>query len=338
MAEEQKKPLNLEEFRKQIRKSFGKDALINAEEKEAYGDVIPTTSFSLAGASGIGGFAKNKFYTIDGDYSAGKSTTAYDVIGNCQKTYGEHCLLIDKEDSYTTKYGNQLGINKDLLDIASPRTLEDMYDLVLLALQNQLFGVIVVDSITSFAPEGRHAGSVVMGMESRVNSDKMRLIIDALAKSNTCLIFIQQIREKIGGFGDPTTVSGGKAIPFYANVRIRITRSEIDRDLEQNVMKFTFIKNKLATPFKVGTVVYRWNIGFDSNSEISSLAEEFGVIKKEGRTYFLPDVDTKIVGAKELHKYLEDNPEYTLEVLKPKVMEVLNSTKLREDEIAEISH
>ena len=219
---EKSKIMNLEDFTREIKKLCGKDSIIDANEKEAYGDVIPTTSFSLSNSLGIGGIAKRKIYTIDGDLSSGKSTTAYDIIGQCQKKYGEQCLLIDKEDSYTKEYGTQLGINNDLLTIITPHTLEDMYEVVTKALEANLFGVIVVDSVTSFAPAARFEGSVVMGIEARVNSDKMRLVADAISRSNTSLILLQQIRNAIGGMGDPTVVSGGKAIPFYAHVRIRI--------------------------------------------------------------------------------------------------------------------
>jgi len=187
-------------------KKFGKGVIIDARKKEAYGDVIPTTPFSLRNALGIGGFAKRKLYTIDGDTSAGKSTTAYDVIGNCQKEFNDTCLLIDKEDSYTTAYGEKLGIDNEKLVIATPNTLEDMYELLTSALQSGLFGTIVVDSVTSFAPKARHEGSVVMGIEARVNSDKMRMVMSALEKSNTCLIFIQQIRNAIGCFTDETYI------------------------------------------------------------------------------------------------------------------------------------
>lgn len=137
--------------------------------------------------------------------------------------------------------------------------------------------------------------------------------------------------------GDPTTVSGGKAIPFYAHVRIRITRSEIDRENMQNVMKFTVIKNKLAPPFKVGTVVYKWNKGFDFSSEVAQLALEFGIIKKEGNTHYLPDLpDEKFVGKKKLIAYLDDNEEYTKAVIEPLVLEVLkNSQNLRQDDEGE---
>lgn len=336
MAEtkERKKVLNLEDFIKESKRLFGKDAVIDAEQKEAFGDVIPTTPFSLRSATGIGGFAKKKIYTIDGDPSSGKSTTAYDVIGQCHKVYGEQCLLIDKEDSYTTEYGKLLGIDNSKLTIVSPRTLEDMYEAIIMGLESKAFGVIVVDSVTSFAPEARFEGSVVMGIEARVNSDKMRLVNDAMFDANTCLIMIQQTRQKIGGMGDPTTVSGGTAIPFYAHVRVRVTRSEIKRELEQNTMKFTIIKNKLATPFKVGTVVYKWGIGFDFFSEVAELAVEFGIIRKEGNSYYFPEVENvKMVGEKKAIAYLRDNPEYTKAVIEPKVKEYLSRTDLRQDEI-----
>lgn len=316
-------------------KKFGKGVIIDAKKKEAYGEVIPTTPFSLRNALGIGGFAKRKLYTIDGDTSAGKSTTAYDVIGNCQKAYGDMCLLIDKEDSYTTIYGEKLGIDNEKLVIATPDTLEDMYELLVSALQSGLFGTIVVDSITSFAPKARYEGSVVMGIEARVNSDKMRMVMSALEKSNSALIFIQQIRQSIGGMGDPTTVSGGKAIPFYAHVRIRITRSEIDRENQQNVMKFTVIKNKLAPPFKVGTIIYNWETGFDLFSEIGELAIEFDIIKKIGNTYHFPETKDTQVGKKKTIQYLKDNQDYMKNVLEPLVKDYLSNTNLRKEDLTE---
>jgi recombination protein RecA len=336
---EEKIKTDFEEKLKALTAKFGKGTFINAVNKESYGEVIPTTPFSLSNALGIKGFAKRKLYTIDGDTSAGKSTTSYDVIGNCQKKYGDMCLLIDKEDSYTTDYGSKLGINNDKLVLAAPHSLEDMYELITEALNANMFGCIVVDSITSFAPLAKFDGSAVMGIEARVNSDKMRMVMTALEKSNTCLIFIQQIRQKLGGMGDPTTVSGGLAIPFYAHVRIRVTRSEIDRENKQNVMKFTIIKNKLAPPFKVGTIIYNWDNGFDLFSEVGDLAIEFGIIKNEGKTYYFPEVDNfKTVGKKNTIQYLKDNPDYTKKVIEPLLTEFLNKENLRpEDSVEEIS-
>lgn len=333
--EQEDKIMSLDDFSKFIKKNMGKDSIISAAEKESYGKVIPCTSFSLRNATGIGGFAQRKIYTIDGDNSAGKSTTAYDIIGQCHKTYGTECLLIDKEDGYTRPYGELLGIDNEKLTIVTPKTLEKMYDTIIAALKSNLFGVIAVDSVTSFAPEARFDDSVQMGLEAKINSDKMRLVADAISKSDTCLILIQQIRNKISGMGDPTTVSGGMAIPFYAHCRIRITRSEIDRKLQQNVMKFTVIKNKMAAPFKVGTVVYKWDSGFDFGSEIAELAIEFGIIKNEKTSYFLPKTDIKLVGKKKVIAYLNDNLEYTKAVIEPMVLETIQGADLRTDEIDE---
>lgn len=339
MAKKDKKEEEFEKALEELNKKFGKGSLIPASKKETYSNIIPATSFSLNNALGIGGFAKGKLYSIDGDTSAGKSTTAYDVIGNSQKKYEDKWLLIDKEDSYTPEYGKRLGINNEDLIIAAPDTLEDMYELVVEALKSGIFGGILVDSVTSFAPQARHEGSVVMGLEAKINSDKMRLIMNALGESDTCLILILQIRNKIGGYGDPTTVSGGLSIPFYSHVRIRITRSEIDRENQQNTMKFTVIKNKLASPFKVGTVVYNWNTGFDVFSEIGDLAIEFELIKMEGKSYFLPETDIKIVGKKNVIEHLKNNPKYVEEVLKPLVINHLQSNNLRKEDLTEdISH
>lgn len=337
---EEEKKAQTEAIVAEMNKKFGKGTIINAKDKEAYGDVIPTTPFSLSNALGIGGLAKRKLYTIDGDTSAGKSTTAYDIIANCQKTFGDDCLLLDKEDSYTTAYGSHLKIDNNKLVIATPHSLEDMYELIVMALKSNAFGCIVVDSVTSFAPLARHEGSAVMGLESRVNSDKMRLVMSALEKSDTCLIFLMQTRQKIGSMGDPTTVSGGTAIPFYAHCRIRVTRSEIDRENEQNIMKFTVIKNKMAPAFKVGTIVYNWNTGFDLFSEMADLAIEFGIIKNEGKTYFFPEVpDFKVVGKKKAVEYLKDNPEYTKDIIQPLVTKYLEETNLRKEDLTEdISH
>lgn len=336
MAEKEEKVIvkerTLDDFQKYVKKQCGKDSIISALEKESYGDIIPLSSFSLMNATGIGGFAKRKIYTLDGDLSSGKSTTAYDAIAQCQKKYNQPCLLIDKEDAYTTEYGSLLGIDNNLLTIVTPHTLEQMYDIAIDAINSKLFGVIVIDSVTAFAPQCRFEGSVVMGVEARVNSDKMRLVADAMSKSNTCLILIQQTRSKIGGMGDPTTVSGGVAIPFYAHCRVRITRSQIDRELEQNLMKFTIIKNKMASPFKVGTIIYKWGKGFDFFSEVGQLAVEFGIIKNEKKSYFLPELDLKIVGVKALREYLADNPEYTKQVIEPLVIKKLDEPNLREDD------
>lgn len=337
-----KKQLSLDEMKKELEKSFGKGTFIMASDKEPYGDVIPSTSFSFNRASGIGGLAKGKLYEIYGDSSSYKSTTAYDIIANCQKTYGDYCLLIDKEDSYTPEYGSVLGIDNDKLMLINKHSskidsLEDMYEMLEKALQSNMFGVIVIDSVTSFAPKGRLEGSVIMGMEARINSDKMRLINNALHKSDTCIIMINQVRNSIGGYGNPVTTSGGKAIGFYSHGRIWNTRSEIDKDEENNIVKFNFIKNKMGVPFKIGTIVFNWRTGFDTVSEMGEIALEAGIIKKEGNTYTFPEieVDKKIVGKAKALNFLKEHNEYMLSVIKPKVEDYLNNKIVEVAEVEE---
>lgn len=186
-------------FLKDLELSYGKGTVINAKDKETYGDVIPSTSFSLNMASGIGGFAKGKIYEIFADPSSGKSTLSYDIIGNCHKVYKEPCLLIEKEDSYGSEYGKHLGIDNDLLNIINPETQEEMYEILIKALDTNMFGVIVIDSLTSFIPKARlFDDSQIMGIEARVNSSQMRKVINSIQKSKTTLIILQQTRQKIG--------------------------------------------------------------------------------------------------------------------------------------------
>lgn len=322
----------LDQFKSLLSKKFGKSTIVNLDERESYKDVYPGTSFSFNKASGIGGWAAGKIYEIFADPSSGKSTLSYDAIAVCQKKTGKEALLIEKEDSYTRPYGKSLGVDNDKLTIITPETQQDMYETLIEAIKSKLFGIIVIDSLTSFAPRERFEGSAIMGVEARVNSYYMRLVISELQKTDTTLIILQQTREKIGGMGDPTTVSGGKAVSFYAHVRIKITRSEIDKELQQNVMKFHFVKNKLATPFKVGSIVYRWEGGFDTASELGELALDAEIIKVTGKTYHLPEVDDKLVGKKKFLQYLKDNPNYMKDVLQPLVNEYLENKEEIADE------
>jgi len=315
----------LESFKELLSKKFGKETIIDLNERETYSDVIPCTSFSFNNASGIGGVAKGKIYEIYADPSSGKSTLSYDIIANCQKKYKDDCLLIEKEDSYTTTYGKQLGIDNDKLTLITPSTQQEMYEMLIESIKSKLFGVIVIDSLTSFAPKERFEGSAVMGIEARVNSNYMRIVVSEIQKTNTTLIILQQTRQAVGVMGDPTTVSGGKAVSFYAHVRIKITRSEIDKELKQNTMKFHFVKNKLATPFKVGAVVYRWEGGFDNASEMAELALDADIIKINKRSYILPEIAEPIVGKKSFIQFLRDNPKYIKETLQPLVLEYLNN-------------
>lgn len=329
MAKDEKKVISLEDFISHLNKEYGKGTVIDAAEKETYNKVIPSTSYSFNNASGIGGIAKGKVTMIAGMPSAGKSSVLYDIIGNDNKKYQQPVLLIDKEDAYGQDYGSKLGINNDLLKIVNPRTLEDMYIILLQAIKLNIFGVIGIDSVTTFVPKAKlDEGSEKMLQEATIHSRYMPQVIDALRGTDTALIGLFQLREKPGGYGDPYFEPGGNAWLFYSHVRIRITRSEIDKELFQNTMKFHFPKNKLAMPFKVGAITYSWLGGFDIESELADLALDANIITKIGNTYTFPEIEmtSKIVGKTKAIQFLKDNPEYLQSIIKPKVTEYLAKT------------
>ena len=329
MAKELTKEEKIQQFKDALVKKYGEGSIIGASDDTPAGDIIPLTSLTLCNALGTGGLAKNKIVEIIGWESSGKSTLSYDAIANAQKTYEDYCLLIDKENSFDKFYAKQLGVDLDKLEISFPSSLEDCYDVIEKALDSGLFGLIIIDSLTAFQPQSTiEDGSGAMGKESRINSNRMRMVNDKIRNSNCCIVFINQMREKIGVmFGNPETTSGGNAMKFYAHQRIMIRRKEIDAKGQQNTMHFKIIKNKLAVPMKEAETTIIWGKGFDKESEIFYLAKDFDIIKKHGKkvtydgsVFELTDKDAM----NEYYDYLNDNPELKREITN-KVLEKLNA-------------
>jgi recombination protein RecA len=302
-------------------KDFGKGTIIRGSSNiEPYGDVIPFSSIALKKATGIGGLPKNKIVELLGWESSGKSTLSMDIIANAQKAFNDDCLLLDKENSFDPFYAQKLGINIDKLSLAYPESLEDAYGFIEKALDSKLFGVIIVDSLTSFETQAKLKGASGMGGESRVNSDKMRRVNSKIRNSNCVVIFINQMREKIGVmFGSPETTSGGNALKFYAHMRIMIRRSEIKADNETNIMTLQIIKNKMAPPMKKAQITIVWGKGFDVDKETIDMAMDYDIITKEGNTYFY-EGNKLGVGEGATIKMIMDNPEL-LEEIKQKVID-----------------
>jgi recombination protein RecA len=326
LTEKEKK---MQELLTSLNKQFGKNTIVSAdgEEYEAYGDVIPVTSIKLSAATGINGFPKNKIIEIIGWESAGKSTLSYDIIANCQREFGDHCLLIDKEASYDPVYANQLFVDDSKLKIAYPDSLEDSYALTEKALDSKLFGVIVVDSLTAFESAASLADQGGMGKEARINSDKLRRINAKVKDSNCCVIYINQMREKIGVmFGSPETTSGGNALKFYAAMRIMIRRKEIKADNETNIMHFKIIKNKVAKPMKEAEINILWGKGFDTDKEYIDLAMDNEIITCVGKTWFYNGNKLEIGKDKSI-QLIKDNPEM-FEEIKVKVKNLLLNDKV----------
>ena len=327
--DKKEKEKKLAAFKADIEKTYGKGTIVAADDDTPMGDIIPLTSLTLCNALGVKGFAKNRIIEIIGWESSGKSTLCYDAIANAQKTYGDYCLLIDKENSFDKFYAQQLGVDLTMLEIVYPESLEDQYDTVEKALNSKIFGLIIVDSLTAFQPKSTiEDGAGAMGKESRINSNRMRMVNDKIRTSDCCICFINQMREKIGiMFGNPETTSGGNALKFYAHQRIMIRRKEIDAAGQKNTMHFKIIKNKMAPPMKEAETTILWGKGFDRDDEIFYLAKDFGFIKKRGtKVTYKDDIFelTEKDKMEEYYEYLKKNPEMHKEIT-DLVMERLNA-------------
>ena len=283
----EKKILSLEDFTKEMKSKFGKNSVITASEADAYTDVIPFSSESINDASGIGGLPIDKVVELIGWESSGKSTIANDLIGNAQKKFKDcQSLLIDRENSFDKFYAETLGVDTANVTLGYPESLEDCYDTVEMALDTKLFKLIIVDSLTAFSPDATIDGNSAMGKESRINSDRMRMVTEKVKDSGCLVIFINQMREKIGVmFGSPETTSGGNAMKFYAHMRIMMRRSAIDQVAQRNTISIQFIKNKLAPPFGKAEVDIIWGKGFDLEQEAITKAIKANIIELSGKTY-----------------------------------------------------
>lgn len=334
LKEKLTKDEQVNKFQEELAKIFGKSSILDADDDSPEGDVIPLSSLTLCHALGKGGFVKNKIVEIIGWESSGKSTLCYDAIVNAQKTYGDYALLIDRENSFDKFYFMQLGGDLTKLKLSYPNSLEDCYNVVEKALDSKLFGIIIIDSLTSFQPQSTiDSPGGAMGKESRINSDRLRMVNLKIRNSNCSILIINQLREKLGiMFGNPETTSGGNSLKFYSHQRIMIRRKEIDAAGQCNTMHFKVIKNKLAPPMKEAETTIVWGKGFDRESEIFYLAKEFEILKKHGKkvTYgdFVFELSDKDA-IQEFHNFLEDNPEMK-EQIKSEVLLRLNPVQSNE--------
>lgn len=346
MAEKElTKEEKLIKLRKDLVKQFGEGSIIGASEETPPGDFIPLTSITLCNALGTKGFAKNKITELLGWESSGKTSLSYDAIANAQKEFGDYCLLIDKENSFDKFYFQQLNGDLNKLELSYPNSLEDCYDVIEKSLDSGIFGLIIVDSLTAFQPQSTiDEGSGAMGKESRINSNRMRMVNDKIRTSDCAIVFINQMREKIGMmFGNPETTSGGNALKFYAHQRIMIRRKEIDPKGQKNTMHFKVIKNKLAIPMKEAETTIIWGKGFDKESEIFYLAKDFDIVKKRTTKGVTKVTYGEIVielaekdNMKEWDDFLDTNPELKEEI-KQKVLDKLNTTPTEQPTLEDIS-
>lgn len=309
---EQEKLFN--ETIKQIQQQFGKGTIekfSNAKEKI---EVIPTGSIQLDKALGIGGYPKGKIIEIYGNESSGKTTIALQAVAQCQKLNGK-CAYIDIEHSLEAKYCESNGINLSELLIAKPTSGEQTFNIINALVKTDMMDLIVVDSVAAMVPNSEVDSDIndqTVGMHARLMSKGLRVLENLLANHKTTVIFINQIREKIGVmFGNNETTTGGRSLRFYASMRIELKRAELIKNGNECIGIKTcakVVKNKLGVPLNKAYIDIYFDNGIDHTLEIIDFALEKNIIEKKGSWYYFNN--EKIgQGKGATKKYLVDNLE-----------------------------
>ncbi len=310
----------LQSAMKQIEKQFGKGSIMKlGDEADRTIEVSSSGSLTLDIALGIGGYPKGRIIEIYGPESSGKTTFALHAIAEMQKS-GGYAAFIDAEHALDPQYAKVLGVDIDNLILSQPDTGEQALEIAEALIRSGAVGMVVIDSVAALVPEAEITGEMGdshVGLQARLMSQAMRKLSGVISKTNTICIFINQIREKVGiMFGNPETTSGGRALKFYASVRLEIRRSEalrVGTDIIGNKTNAKVVKNKVAPPFKVAQTDIVFGKGISKLGEIVDIAADLDIVKKSGAWYSYKD--QKIGQGRENAKlYLEQNIEIKDEI------------------------
>jgi len=313
---------NLELALKNIEKEYGKGSvMILGDAKILDIETISTGSISLDAALGVGGYPKGRIVEVYGPESSGKTTVALHAIAEAQKA-GGYAAFIDAEHALDAKYARALGVDVDSLILSQPDTGEQALEIAEALIRSGAVDVVVIDSVAALVPEAEirgEMGDTHIGLQARLMSQAMRKLSGALSKSKCIAIFINQIREKVGVmFGNPEVTPGGRALKFYASVRLEIRRGEQIKqgtDIVGNVARIKVVKNKVAAPFKTCMVDIVFGLGISKVGEICDLGVLYEIINKSGSWYSYNK--NKIgQGRENVKKYLLENPELMQEIEK----------------------
>lgn len=277
---------------KQIEKQYGKGSIMKlGDEADRHIEIVPSGSMSLDIALGIGGYPKGRIIEIYGPESSGKTTFALHAIAEVQRQ-GGYAAFIDAEHALDPQYAKALGVDVDNLILSQPDTGEQALEIAEALIRSGAVGIVVVDSVAALVPEAEINGDMGdshVGLQARLMSQAMRKLSGIINKTNTIAIFINQIREKVGVmFGNPETTSGGRALKFYASVRLEVRRSEqikLGNDVVGNKANVKVVKNKVAPPFKAASVDIIYGKGVSKTGELVDIAAELDIIKKAGAWY-----------------------------------------------------
>jgi recombination protein RecA len=311
--DEKKKALGL--AISQIEKSYGKGAIMKmgADRAAVRVEVIPTGAINLDAATGVGGIPRGRVTEIYGPESSGKTTLCLHVVANAQKTGGT-AAFIDAEHALDIEYAKKLGVDVDKLLISQPDTGEQALEICEILVRSGAVDVIVIDSVAALVPKAEIEGDMGdshVGLQARLMSQALRKLTGAIARSKTSVIFINQLREKIGVmFGSPETTTGGKALKFYASLRLDIRRIGPVKEKEDVIgshVRVKVVKNKVAPPFKQAEFDIMYAEGISHVSLLVDIGSENGIIEKSGAWYSYGE--QRIGQGRENAKmFLKDNP------------------------------
>jgi recombination protein RecA len=316
----------------QIEKQFGKGSIMRLGQRDNTLSIpsIPTGSISLDAALGIGGVPRGRVVEIFGPESSGKTTLSLQVIAQAQKL-GGMAAFVDAEHALDASYARKLGVDLDNLLVSQPDNGEQALEIVEVLVRSGGVDVVVVDSVAALVPRAEiegEMGEAQMGLQARLMSQALRKLTGVVSKSNTCLIFINQLREKIGVmFGNPETTTGGRALKFYSSVRIDIRRIASIKDGDQVVggrTRVKIVKNKVAPPFREAEFDVMYGEGISKEGDLLDLAVDRRIVEKSG-TWFAYSGERLGQGRENAKQFLRDNPD-TFRSIETKVRKELGLT------------
>ncbi len=325
----------------QIEKQFGKGSVMKMGEKTTMNiESIPTGALALDLALGIGGLPRGRVTEIFGPESSGKSTLATHVVAEAQRN-GGICAYIDAEHAMDPVYARAIGVDIDELLISQPDTGEQALEITDMLVRSGALDVIVIDSVAALTPRAEIEGDMGdhhVGLQARLMSQALRKLTGNLSKSKTVLIFINQLREKIGVmFGSPETTPGGRALKFYSSCRLDIRRIESIKDgveIVGNRTRVKVVKNKCAPPFKQAEFDIMYGMGISREGSVLDLAVDEGIVKKSGAWYTY-DGEQLGQGRENAKKYLTENPEIMVEITDRVWKAVMPGTEEEEIDLTE---
>ena len=310
----------LDNVMSQIEKQFGKGAVIKlGSESTMEVEAISTGSLSLDIALGIGGVPKGRIIEIYGPESSGKTTIALSIAAQAQKNGGA-AAVVDAEHALDPSYAKKLGVDTDELIVSQPDTGEEALEIAEALVRSNAIDVIIIDSVAALVPRAEiegEMGASHVGLQARLMSQALRKLTAAINKSKCTVIFINQLREKIGVmFGNPETTAGGRALKFYASVRLDIRRIESIKNGDEflgNKVRVKVIKNKVASPFKQAEFDIMFNEGISKEGNLVDVAVNNGIIQKSGAWFSYNDIRLG-QGRENAKKFLKENSALSLEI------------------------